>query len=127
MNAAAVRGEPQMTSGAGNMTRHTLTMREPMICSIPTIEKAQEIMDAALQNYCMYHPMVFDLNESLDPNDVPVCISRCLSCELTVHFKLGDDNDGECPRCRDSSLVELVQVLLVIQGSVVISTAWRTP
>ena len=84
-------------------------------------------MDAACLNYAEFHPLVFDLDEGLDPNDVEVSISQCETCDLTVHFKLSDDNDGICPRCGERWMKELVAVQLVIQGSVLIHTAWRKP
>lgn len=96
------------------------------IYEVPTLEKAVEIMDAAYLHFAEYHPIVFDLNESLDPNDVEVSISQCLECTTVARFKLGDDNEGVCPKC-SQPMKELVVVSLIIQGSAVISTAWREP
>ena len=91
-----------------------------MICGIQTLEQAEKVMDAALLAYEKFHPLVFDLAESLDPNDVEVTISQCQVCDLTVHYTLGADQYDVCPRCREGDLRRLVDVLLVVQGSVVV-------
>jgi hypothetical protein len=95
------------------------------IYSIPTLAKAQEIMQQAYLYPWSFNPIIFDLDESLDPNDVEVSISKCDKCSAVVHFKLCAENEAECPRCRESTLRELVVVQLVIQGPVVVSTYWR--
>lgn len=94
------------------------------IYEIPTLEKAVEIMEQAYLTPWAFLPIVFDLSEDLDPNDVRTRISRCQSCDLTIHQNLGE-YATECPRCKEDHLKVLVEALLVIQGSVVVYTAWR--
>ena len=96
------------------------------IYEIPTLEKAMDIMEAAYLAPQEFHPITFDLNEAIDPNDVRTRISQCQSCDLTIHQDLSMYVD-ECPRCREDHLRELVDVMLVIQGSVVVYAAWRKP
>lgn len=96
------------------------------IYEIPTLEKAVEIMEAAYLTPWAFVPIVFDLNEALDPNDVRTRISQCQTCDLTIHQNLGEYRDY-CPRCGEDHLKELADVMLVIQGSVVIHTTWRKP
>jgi hypothetical protein len=95
------------------------------IYSIRTLADAKKIMREAYLYPWSYNPIIFDLNESLDPNDVEVSISKCDTCDVVVHFKLCADNEAECPRCQELALRELVVVQLVIQGPVVVSTNWR--
>ena len=94
------------------------------IYQIPTLEKAVEIMEAAYLTPWEYHPIIFDLAECLDPNDVRTRISQCQCCDLTIPQDLGAYLD-ECPRCHEDIMRELVDVVLVIQGSVVVYTTWR--
>ena len=96
------------------------------IYEIPTYEKAVEIIGQAYLFPWSYHPIIFDVNEDLNPYEVRTRISQCQSCELTMHQNLGEYLD-ECPRCGEDIMKELVDVSLVIQGSVVISTTWRKP
>ncbi len=93
------------------------------IYSIKTLAKAQEIMQQAYLYPWSFNPIIFDLDESLDPNDVEVSISKCDKCDAVVHVKLSVENEGFC-KCQ-GLLKELVVAQLVIQGSVVISTNWR--
>jgi hypothetical protein len=94
------------------------------IYTIRTLVDAEKIMQKAYLYPWPYVPIIFDLNGSLDPNDVEVSISKCDKCDAVVHFKLRDENEAECPRCQ-GSLRELVVVSLVIQGPVVVATNWR--
>ena len=95
------------------------------IYSIPTYARAVEIMDAAYLHPCEYNPIIFDLDDYLDPNFVRTRISQCVCCDLTIHQNLGEYL-MKCPRCREEEMMkELVDVQLVIQGSKVIHTLWR--
>jgi len=94
------------------------------IYEIPTLEKAVEIMEQACLTPCAFVPIVFDLNEAIDPNDVRTRISQCQSCDLTIHQNFGE-YATECPRCGEDHLQVLVEAMLVIQGSVVFYAAWR--
>ncbi len=94
------------------------------IYEIPTLEKATEIMEQAYLTPWAFNPIIFDLDESIDPNDVPTRISRCLSCDLTIWQNLGGYLDY-CPRCREDHLQILEEVQMVVQGSVVVYAAWR--
>ena len=96
------------------------------IYEIPTLEKAVEIMEQAYLTPWAFVPIIFDLYEDIDANDVCTRISQCQCCDLTIWQNLGEYLD-ECPRCREDIMQELVDVQLVVQGSVVIYTAWRTP
>lgn len=103
-----------------------------MICEIPTLEKASEIMGDALEihgtlKFEWFHPLAFDLDESLDPNEVETKIVKCRTCDLTTHLTLSGRDINYCPHCGGEHLKVMVDVLLVIQGSVVIHTAWRKP
>ena len=94
------------------------------IYRIPTLEKAAEIMEQAYLTSWEFIPIVFDLIESIDANDVQTRISRCPTCNRVIYQNLGAYLN-ECPRCREDHLQVLVDVMLVIQGSIVIYTAWR--
>jgi len=94
------------------------------IYTISTLERVKEIMQEAYLHPATYHPIIFDLNESIDPNDVEVSISRCEKCWNTIHFKLGDYNEAECPLC-SQNMEELVVVQMIVQGSTVVSTNYR--
>ncbi len=94
------------------------------IYKIPTLEKAVEIMGQACLTPLAFVPIIFDLNEAIDPNDVPTRISQCQTCDLTIHQDLGVYFD-ECPRCGEDHLQVLVEVVLVIQGSIVFYASWR--
>ncbi len=96
------------------------------IYKIRTLEKVVEIMEAAYLCPWEYVPIIFDLDEALNPNDVRTRISQCQCCDLIIRQNLGEYLD-ECPRCREDVMEKLVDVMLVIQGSVVIYTAWRKP
>jgi hypothetical protein len=64
---------------------------------------------------------VFDLDDSVIPDDISVALYECETCDLTVHLNLGDDPISECPRCREIlKLVSLAE--MVVQGAVVL---WR--
>ncbi len=93
------------------------------IYEIPTLEKAVEIMGQAYLTPLAFVPIIFDLNETIDPNDVRTRISQCQSCDLTIHQDLGE-YPTECPRCGEDCQV-LAEAVLVLQGSVVIYTSWR--
>jgi hypothetical protein len=94
------------------------------IYQIPTLEKAVEIMEAAYLTPWEYVPIIFDLAEDVIADDVRTRISRCLTCDLTIHQNLGEYLD-ECPRCFEDHLQELVDVQMVVQRSIVVHTAWR--
>lgn len=94
------------------------------IYRIPTYAEAAEIMDRAYLTPQAFIPIIFDLSENLDANNVYTRISRCQCCDLTIHQNLGEYVD-ECPRCREEELTTLVEALLIIQGSVVVYTSWR--
>jgi hypothetical protein len=103
-----------------------------MICEIPTLKVAKEIMDAALEvhgtlKFDLFHPLIFDLDESIDPNEVETKIIECMTCDLMIHSTLGVDEIDHCPRCGEDHLKTMVDVLLVIQGLVVMYTSWRKP
>lgn len=91
------------------------------IHKISTVGKANEIMGAAYLHYAGHHPIIFDLIESLDSNEVPVSINQCEECKRIAWHRLGDDNEGNCPKC-SQPMKKLVVVQLVVQGGVVI---WR--
>lgn len=64
---------------------------------------------------------VFNLDESLDPNDIPTCLSQCKTCDLIVNFKTDQQHTTECPQCQ--GVLEVIAIAeLIIQGSVVV---WR--
>ena len=69
-----------------------------------------------------FHTTVFDLDESLDPRDVPTCLSQCKTCDLTVDFKTDQDPVTKCPRCREETLEVIADTEMVIQNSAVL---WR--
>ena len=103
-----------------------------MICGISTLKEAKEVMDAALEahgtlKFDWFHPLIFDLDKSVDANDVETRIVQCMYCDLTIHSTLSDGEIEECPRCRQGYLKVMVDVFLVIQGSVVMHTTWRKP
>ena len=102
-----------------------------MICGISTLEEAKEIlMDAwrvhENQEFEGYYPLVFVLDESLDPNEVEVKIRQCDTCDICVHYKLGDKVESDrCPRCRENALRAMVKVFIVIQGDRVVLSDWK--
>ena len=56
-----------------------------MICGIETLKEAKEVMDAALTahgtlKFDWFHPLVFDLDESVDANEVETRIVQCMTC-----------------------------------------------
>ena len=65
---------------------------------------------------------VFDLDESLEPNDIPTRLSKCETCDLTVDFTTDQNPVIKCPRCHEDALKVIASAELVIQGSVVL---WR--
>ncbi len=78
---------------------------------------------AILHEVSMYTPidLTFVLDESLDPRDVPTCLSQCKMCDLTVDFKTDVDPVTKCPRCGET--LEIIAIAeLIIQGVIVI---WR--
>ena len=83
------------------------------IYEIPTLEKAVEIMEQAYLTPWTFLPITFDLDKSLNPNDVRTRISQCQTCDLTIHQNLGEYLD-ECPRCGEDHLKLLVGVSLVM-------------
>lgn len=95
-----------------------------MIHEIPTLEKAAEIMEQAYLTPWSFTSIIFDLDGTIEPNEICTRISRCLLCDLTIWQNLSEYLD-KCPHCLDDHLRVLVEVMLVVQGSVVIHTAWR--
>jgi len=102
-----------------------------MIYEIGTLEEAQENLTKAYKAdwdefYQMFRPLVFVLDESLDPNEVEVKIRQCDTCDICVHYKLGDgDVSDRCPRCRENALRTMVKVFIVIQGDRVVLSDWE--
>jgi len=124
-----------MASGAGSTTTRTQNLNHKettMICGIGSLKEAKEVMDAALEahgtvQFSHFHPLIFDLNESVDANEVETRIVQCKTCDLTIHSTLSVDEITHCPRCGEDHLKTMVNVFLVIQGSVVVHSAWRKP
>ncbi len=96
------------------------------VYEIPTLEKAKEIMDQAYLTPWAFHPIIFDLDESINADDVRTRISQCQRCNLMIRQNLGEYNDY-CPRCGEDYPKVLEEVILVIQGSIVVYTVWRNP
>ncbi len=96
------------------------------IYQIPTLQWGTDITEAAYKHPEEFPTLIFDLDESIIADEVQTRISQCQTCDLTIHQNLGEYFD-ECPRCGEDHLVELVDVQLVIQGSIVVHTAWRKP
>lgn len=67
--------------------------------------------------------VVFDLDESMDPYDAPVCIYQCRDCDVTTHYHIGEDVNEECPRCGeygDGVMEMVVEVDMVVQDEQVV-------
>ena len=95
-----------------------------MIHNIQSSVQALAILrDVASDHYePAFHTTIFDLDESLDSNDVPTCLSQCRTCDLTVDFKTDQDPVIRCPRCGEEELKVIAVAEMVVQGSVVL---WR--
>jgi predicted nucleic acid-binding Zn ribbon protein len=61
--------------------------------------------------------IILDLDEGVNPFDIPVSRYMCLGCQRVMHYYVGDDPlTMKCPRCQSVAKLEQATVSLIIQG-----------
>lgn len=92
-----------------------------MIHKIKNKREALRLLCGAFARSCP--PPVFDLDENLDPDEIPINVRRCPKCWHNTRDTLEDvllnRLATDCPEC-GTRFVKLISVELIVQGDEVL-------